>query len=87
MNKRYTLEEAKEFLKNRNVVGIIDSEYDSCGNYWCTEVIEKDGKNYAVDFLDGTLCPVRPKKKDEDNWYEFPEVKPVKVEITEWKYL
>ena len=85
--KKYTLKEAEEFLKGSQIEHIIENEYDSCSNNWCTEVRLIDGKFYLVSFCNNALSPVRPKKNTEEDWYEFTEVFPEKrmVEITEWK--
>lgn len=86
--KKLTLEEIKEFIQNSNHEDLITNEYDESGNYYEEEVRQKDGKFYTVNYCNGVISPVRPKKRDQEDWYELNEVFPHKqiIEITNWTY-
>lgn len=58
MNKQ----EINEWIKTAELVDIIDSDHDECGNHWLTSIYKKDGKFFSLDF-----CNHVPSEKWEND--------------------
>ena len=82
-------EELTKWLTDAWNFGLISDNYDSSGNHWSEEVFKKDGKYYALSFLDCKPCEMTPRLKGQEWKYELREVERHTrvVEEEYWEYI
>lgn len=86
-----TEQELKNWLKDAKYEDTIMLEYDESGNKYYEFVVKKNDKFYSVNMCNDILSPVRPKQRDEEDWYMIYEVNKIinivtKEEVT-WEYV
>lgn len=69
-----TLREIEGWIKSAKFVVTDFCETDSNGNNYARDVFEKDGKHYAVEYINGKIAPVIDGKIKESS-YQLKEVK------------
>jgi len=52
-----TLKQVKKWIKGAKHITTDYCEYDSNGNNYARDVFEKDGKLYAVEYINGEIVP------------------------------
>ena len=69
-----TLKEIEGWIKSTKFVVTDYCEYDLDGNNYARDIFEKDGKHYAVEYINGKIAPVIDGNRKETS-YQLKEVK------------
>lgn len=69
-----TLREIQGWIKSAKFVVTDYCDTDSNGNNYTRDIFEKNGKHYAVEYINGAIAPVIDGKKLETS-YQLKEVK------------
>jgi hypothetical protein len=69
-----TLKEIEGWIHSAKFIVTDYCENDSNGNNYARDIFEKDGKHYAVEYINGKIAPVIDGKTIETS-YQLKEVK------------
>ena len=70
-----TLQEIEKWIKSAAHVVTDYCENDSNGNNYARDIFEKNGKHYAVEYINGKIAPVIDGEKLVETSYQLKEVK------------
>lgn len=69
-----TLQEIEKWIKSTKFIVTDYCENDSDGNNYARDIFEKEGKHFAVEYINGKVAPVIDGNRKE-TFYQLKEVK------------